>query len=66
MKQLELQITIEQNDEGKYEAISIPINPERPKMFCYTVRKTWVEALRDLIIIISDKNTRYWFIMEEK
>lgn len=66
MKQLELELTIINTDDNKWEIFVKPKKPKDDKLISWFKGNTKEQVLKKFYEGMSEPYVRYWFIMEEK
>jgi hypothetical protein len=65
MKQLELNVIIEQTKDG-YELLANPKDIDDPMLFSWYKRKTYQEVINSFLEGISNPNVKYWYMLQDK
>ena len=65
MKQLELNIAIEQIQDG-YELFAKPKDTDDSMLFSWYKRKTYQEVVDSFLEGMSDHCVKYWYMLQDK
>ena len=66
MKQIELELTIINTPDNKWEIVARPKGCQEDKLISWFRGNTREEAFKGFYEGMSEIYTRYWFMMEEK